>query len=1417
MSGINTYEYKLYLGISIEDAEDSRLTLVLTKDAQDIVIDNKNCIISLNGFKFYRKIYEPGLIEAEVAIALQKTGDLPAMDEVTKLLLKRMANLTIKPENSTETAIAQNYYVYEALPQLTKNNGKASLNVKLMIYSLDKLMTLDKYCKAYVGMKLGADILLPESLTFGFGGQSLLKACVGQLQQLKYKNNDIVLEKIQPYLVQYNESFYDFMVRTANRCGELFYFEDGQLNLGRKVEESDTTVTITDYQNVTMVNYSKNVLDVNPYYRDSVKELDDKGEVKKVKELNFEPIDKNKAGFPEEAFPEDKSNPYTYNQEEATDEYIYPLEKDKWTTMKYEMGFGTAEGGDLAKAVMGSLALSIIGNELKNTKTEGTMNLIQFLENIITEWGKATAKSALALSKIKKTKNETHIEKQKIIDKGNQTGDNKFVGFATLNQEGWITSKLYYDIRKHQIEQQKKMICIDMGATYQSVKLGQKIKVDGLSDNDIYIVVQIEQMSNNAWVNNYKEYGRDVNDVRAGSPSQIIYAIPAVMKDTDVKVVYPPLSVQTYREAGPQTAFVIDNKDPKYQGRVRIIYPWQTQNEAKHKALKSATLATLGADKTVRDLKVKLENLRCEKQFLEDEKKLIDEYVTICNAYKLANFIKKESKPTPKDWIEQKKSEKAADEETIKKWTITAEDELNLNEDDYQEKVKMQSELEKAQKHLELLEAVLKLLEDNSSDKPNMIVAKIITKNEEINTTNTALTTAEAALKTTLESLKVSVNEFTLELVQKASPWVRVATPSATSGGGTYFKPQVGDEVLVNYDNNNVERPYVVGSLFSKNVPTPEEANSFTCANSGLLNGASTYIVSPNGHHIAFNDPKDGSKLMAGVQGGITEIIGWAGYKFEDLKDLAGGIHIGDRYGLYELSMSSHDRKIKVRSPFGDVNIDAFTGITINAPNGDIKISGKNVEITAGNNLVLKSGLNIQAPLYTHPTKGGIAGNIADKLVTGIASGVVDMYASQFIDMKLIRQLTEVFLRPIEGTLEVKSNRYLKLEAGIKTSAAIPAERYETKDNKINEVAVAEIEFMSKVVACVQYINDTVKGFIETYKTKWDALVDQKVSYNSLLGSLLKEDVNIPDVLKDIIKKGMGANTDAEWTDVVKNGDFDGKIIEGVVSINGTNHTDMRLKKAFLRKSGNQLAEAVYELHKHVNNYQKLFDNPTVPGGADDKMKELMKETFDERKGDKVTQWNNMYYDGNVKDAFLQGKMENMNDDVFVKFGDTGAKKFKRAFAAIFIARVANAPEYQMDKLGDGAHNAFTNFMRNPLDLTAKGKFLHVHFKPEDVKEDKLESEFHWHHFLANMQRPQNVLARRAYDILAGTAKKYLQVDEFAKIADRKVWADRGRGTILMSDDTGETTVFDRGKFTKDTKATNGSWDALIITLKGIK
>ena len=77
-----------------------------------------------------------------------------------------------------------------------------------------------------------------------------------------------------------------------------------------------------------------------------------------------------------------------------------------------------------------------------------------------------------------------------------------------------------------------------------------------------------------------------------------------------------------------------------------------------------------------------------------------------------------------------------------------------------------------------------------------------------------------------------------------------------------------------------------------------------------------------------------------------------------------GGIEFTDEHGLYSISMSSDKRAISIDSPLGKVNISAFTGITISAPNGNVRIEGKNIDIVAGNNLSISSGNNIASPFW---------------------------------------------------------------------------------------------------------------------------------------------------------------------------------------------------------------------------------------------------------------------------------------------------------------------------------------------------------------------------------------------------------------------------------------------------------------------
>jgi phage baseplate assembly protein V len=53
------------------------------------------------------------------------------------------------------------------------------------------------------------------------------------------------------------------------------------------------------------------------------------------------------------------------------------------------------------------------------------------------------------------------------------------------------------------------------------------------------------------------------------------------------------------------------------------------------------------------------------------------------------------------------------------------------------------------------------------------------------------------------------------------SGWARVAVPMAGSSYGTYFIPNVGDEVLVAFEQGDVNTPYVLGALWNASARPP--------------------------------------------------------------------------------------------------------------------------------------------------------------------------------------------------------------------------------------------------------------------------------------------------------------------------------------------------------------------------------------------------------------------------------------------------------------------------------------------------------------------------------------------------------------------------------------------------------------------
>lgn len=79
----------------------------------------------------------------------------------------------------------------------------------------------------------------------------------------------------------------------------------------------------------------------------------------------------------------------------------------------------------------------------------------------------------------------------------------------------------------------------------------------------------------------------------------------------------------------------------------------------------------------------------------------------------------------------------------------------------------------------------------------------------------------------------------------QASPFIRVAQPYASAASGIRFTPQVGDEVMVGYEFDDVERPFMMGAIAS------------TVTNGSKVNGNDSIIKSLNGQQIKFSNPKN--------------------------------------------------------------------------------------------------------------------------------------------------------------------------------------------------------------------------------------------------------------------------------------------------------------------------------------------------------------------------------------------------------------------------------------------------------------------------------------------------------------------------------------------------------------------------------
>ena len=333
------------------------------------------------------------------------------------------------------------------------------------------------------------------------------------------------------------------------------------------------------------------------------------------------------------------------------------------------------------------------------------------------------------------------------------------------------------------------------------------------------------------------------------------------------------------------------------------------------------------------------------------------------------------------------------------------------------------------------------------------------------------------------------------------TPWLVYITPASTKRAGIHGRHYVGEPVLVDYENGNIESPYVMGSMESEHP--------------SVFNTNSIVHMTPAGQRIVMGDGT-GSGLTAFLASmhPATKVVNGAypgdKFKFDASERFEGGIELSDYYGIWSIKGSTNDRNISIKSPWGDVKINAFTGITIGAPNGNVKIQGKNVSIEAGCNLTLKSGINIKQKWFMDGENASMAtlGATISKTVTAkVASLLIGCF-----DLSLLRHLMEIAIKPVEGKIKITAGRYLMLEAGGK-EVAYPIDAYgdSAKRTKVNKDS--KPEEIRKDINCAESF-ERLKSTIDFNYSRMEAFYNDVRQRKGELENLINDCKNAKQELQ---------------------------------------------------------------------------------------------------------------------------------------------------------------------------------------------------------------------------------------------------------------------------------------------------------------
>lgn len=202
---------------------------------------------------------------------------------------------------------------------------------------------------------------------------------------------------------------------------------------------------------------------------------------------------------------------------------------------------------------------------------------------------------------------------------------------------------------------------------------------------------------------------------------------------------------------------------------------------------------------------------------------------------------------------------------------------------------------------------------------------------------------------------------------ERSSCWVRVATTHAGNGFGGISVPRIGQEVIVDFENGDPDRPIVLGAVYNAlhMPPWPLPANQ---TQSGVLTRSTERGGTANANALRFEDMRGKEEVWLHAERNLRAEVEhdeshWVGHNRSkkvdnnelttigaDRSESVGGNHVesigGDRTVTVQKTQTNVVKSdITMASAEGEILIEAATRITLKVGSSTIVIVDGNIEI----------------------------------------------------------------------------------------------------------------------------------------------------------------------------------------------------------------------------------------------------------------------------------------------------------------------------------------------------------------------------------------------------------------------------------------------------------------------------------------